>query len=97
MIKTVEYWSDGSTLKSVLEDNGDGTGTFVVYNEQGEQIGSQNMVNLPPVVYAPLDAAGALATLLVVEGLVSITDAANAIRTEEVHLEHEALAWGLWS
>lgn len=47
----------------------------------------------PP--YPPLDATGALATLLVVEGVVSLQDAANALHEEPAHLEHEALAWGV--
>ena len=40
-----------------------------------------------------LDATGALATLLVVEGVVSLQDAANAVHEEPAHLEHEAQAW----
>lgn len=96
MITTIEYWSDGSTLKSKLEDNGDGTGTFALYNESGQLIGSETIADLPIITYPPLDSAGALATLLVVEGLLSIDDAANAIHEETAHLEHEATAWSLW-
>lgn len=47
----------------------------------------------PP--YEPLDATGALATLLVVEGVLPLQDAANAIHEEPEHLEHEAQAWAL--
>lgn len=47
----------------------------------------------PP--FPPLDATGALATLLVVEGVVDLQDAANAIHEEPAHLEHEAQAWGV--
>jgi hypothetical protein len=47
----------------------------------------------PP--YEPLDATGALATLLVVEGVLSLQDAANALHEEPAHLEHEAQAWAL--
>ena len=47
----------------------------------------------PP--YEPLDATGALATLLVVEGVLPLQDAANAIHEEPAHLEHEAQAWAL--
>jgi len=36
-----------------------------------------------------------LATLLVVEGVVALADASNAIREEPAHLVHEAEAWGL--
>ena len=97
MITTIEYWSDGATLKSKLEDNGDGTGTFTTYDQAGALINTTPMIGLPLASYEPLDPAGALATLLVVEGLVSITDAANAVRQEEAHLEHEAMAWSLWT
>ena len=97
MITTIEYWSDGATLKSKLEDNGDGTGTFTTYDEAGSLINTTPMIGLPLASYEPLDPTGSLATLLVVEGLVSITDAANAIRQEAAHLEHEAMAWSLWS
>lgn len=47
----------------------------------------------PP--YPPLDATGALATLLVVDGVVALQDAANAIGEEPAHLVHEAQAWTL--
>ncbi len=47
----------------------------------------------PP--FPPLDATGALATLLVVEGVLPLQDAANAIHEEPEHLEHEAQAWAL--
>ena len=50
-------------------------------------------VYVPP--FPPLDATGALATLLVVEGVLDIDDAANAIHEEPAHLEHEAQAWAL--
>jgi hypothetical protein len=96
MITTIEYWSDGSTLKSKLEDNGDGTGTFTTYDQAGLLINTTPMIGLPPASYGPLDPAGSLATLLVVEGILPLTDAANAVREEEARLQHEALAWSLW-
>lgn len=46
-------------------------------------------------VYPPLDAAGALATLLVVEGVLPIEDAANSQRTTPEHLIAEAEAWAI--
>jgi hypothetical protein len=49
----------------------------------------------PDPPYAPLDATGALATLLVVVGVLDIDDAANAIHEQPAHLEHEAQAWAL--
>ena len=42
----------------------------------------------------PLDSVGALATLLAVEQVVSIEDAANAVGLSEQDLVNEALAWG---
>lgn len=48
-----------------------------------------------PAPYPPLDTAGALATLLVVEGVLLLVDAANAIGEEPAHLEHEATAWSV--
>jgi len=59
---------------------------------QGNVI-SVEEIDGPP--FPPLDATGALATLLVVVGVIEITDAANAIHGEPSHLEHEAQAWSL--
>jgi hypothetical protein len=42
----------------------------------------------------PLDATGALATLLAVESVLSVEDAANAVGLTEQDLVNEALAWG---
>lgn len=52
------------------------------------------------VLYAPfppLDPAGAgpLATLLVVEGVLPLEDAAAAVRATPEHLIHEAEAWSV--
>ena len=47
----------------------------------------------PP--YPPLDATGALATLLVVESVLDLTDAANAIHADSAHLVHEAESWSV--
>jgi hypothetical protein len=43
----------------------------------------------------PLDPTGSLAALLVVDGVVSLTDAANAAHVTEQQLIDEAVAWGL--
>lgn len=43
--------------------------------------------------YPPLDAVGVLATLLVIEGVLTLQDASNALHEEPGHIEHEALAW----
>ena len=42
----------------------------------------------------PLDATGALATLLAVEEVLTVQDAANAVGLTEQDLVNEALAWG---
>lgn len=47
----------------------------------------------PP--FPPMDSTGALATLLVVEGVLGLQDAANVVHAEPAHLEHEAQAWGV--
>ena len=49
----------------------------------------------PAPPFPPLDSTGALATLLVVEGVLPLSDAANAIHEEPAHLEHEAQAWSV--
>lgn len=48
-----------------------------------------------PVSPTSLDAAGALATLLVVQGVVDINDAANAVGLVPEELIHEAQAWAV--
>jgi hypothetical protein len=45
----------------------------------------------PPV--APLDATGALATLLAVESVLTVEDAANAVGLTPTDLVNEAEAW----
>lgn len=45
--------------------------------------------------FPPLDATGALATLLVVEGVLMLDDAAHSVGTIGDHLVHEATAWGV--
>jgi hypothetical protein len=47
----------------------------------------------PPQV--PLDATGALATLLAVTGTLTVADAANAAGVEPEHLIAEAKAWAV--
>jgi len=57
--------------------------------------GVAHTVEMPDPEPQPLDSTGALATLLVVEGVLAITDAANAIRQPEQALIDEAEAWSL--
>lgn len=76
-------------------DNGDGTGVRHTY-EDGVEVATENLVGLPVnPLWPSLDSTGALATLLVVEGVLPLADAANAIHEEPEHLVHEAEAWSL--
>lgn len=52
---------------------------------------------IEPATPEPLDAVGALATLLVVVGTLNITDAANAVRLNPDDLIAEAEAWKIAS
>ena len=58
-------------------------------------LGGYTVTTPDPPPFPPLDATGALATLLVVEGVVGLEDAANALHEEPEHLIHEAQAWSL--
>jgi len=81
--------------REVLVDHGDGTGTLAYYAPDGTVTSAETVTGLEVFAYGPLDAAGALATLLVVLDLVPISDAANAIHEEPAHLVAEAEAWSL--
>lgn len=48
-----------------------------------------------PYQGVPLDPVGALATLLVVEGVTDLTSAADVVRLPEQALIDEATAWSL--
>ena len=70
----------------------------VTYEENGIVVSSRPMTQEEwdmTCDYPPLDAAGALATLLVVEGVLPLADAANAVNEEPDHLIAEAEAWSL--
>jgi hypothetical protein len=83
-------YGSGGVLESSLDTT---TGTLTVYVDG--QV-SETVTGLPvEPLYPPLDATGALATLLVVEGVLPLADAANAIHEEEAHLVHEAEAWSV--
>lgn len=87
--------SDG-LLVEAFTDNGDGTGTRTTYNADGTVEAIETVSGLPVIPpFPPLDATGALATLLVVEGVVGLQDAANALHEEPAHLIHEAESWAL--
>lgn len=55
--------------------------------------GTQLQWEAPAPPPAPLDATGALATLLVVEGVLAIDDAANAVGATPDQLIAEAQGW----
>jgi hypothetical protein len=73
-------------------------GTYTV-EEHGVVVeGPRPLTGEERVRYAPfpaLEAAGALATLLVVEGVLPLDDAAHSVGTTGDHLVHEATAWGV--
>jgi hypothetical protein len=83
------------TIVSTTVDNGDGTGTYTVFNEDGSVESVENITGLPIFSYPPLDSTGALATLLVVLDVIPIQDAANVIHEEPEHLIAEAEAWSI--
>ena len=88
------HYDHGVLVESTI-DHGDGTGTRTTYNADGTVASAETITGLPVASFPPLDATGALATLLVVEGVLSLQDAANAVHEEPAHLEHEAQAWAL--
>jgi len=88
--------ADGNLLDRVT-DNGDGTGTHYVYDANGSVVLTEELTGLPVFTYPSLDNSGALAALLVVEGVLPIEDAANSQHTTTEHLIAEAEAWSLGS
>ncbi len=81
---------------TVGQDNGDGTGQVLHFDGDGTLVRTEMLTGLPVVPpFPPLDATGALATLLVVEGVLDIDDAAHSVGTTGEHLVHEATAWGV--
>lgn len=85
--------ADGT--RETFTDNLDGTGLLERFNPAGETVQSETIFGLPVLVPQPLDTTGALATLLVVEGVLALSDAALAIQQSEQALIDEALAWGI--
>jgi hypothetical protein len=73
-------------------------GVLGISDRQGPhdvRCGSEACVLIRP--QQPLDASGALATLLVVQGVLSIDDAANAVGVASQDLINEAQAWAVAS
>jgi hypothetical protein len=81
--------------REVGVNNGDGTLTVTEYAADGTVVSVGTLTVPIEPAFPSLDSVGALATLLVVEGVLPLTDAANAIHEEPAHLEHEAQAWAL--
>lgn len=63
------------------------------YNPNKPHDNIVEVVDLPDPLQEPLDAVGALATLLVVTGALTAEDAANAVGVTPADLEAEAQAW----
>lgn len=84
-------YGPGGVLESSLDTL---TGTLTTYAPDGS-VASSAVVAEPEPLYPPLDSTGALATLLVVEGVLPLTDASRACGEEEAHLVAEAEAWSL--
>lgn len=85
----ITYNEAGEVTERVVE-NPDGSVDVINY-EAGVEVRREQVVR----PYPPLDAAGALATLLVVQGVLPLADAANAVHEEPGHLVAEAEAWSL--
>ena len=94
MAEISEFTHNG-TLTHIIVNNGDGTGTKTFYNPDGSILSIENLTNLESITFLPLDATGALATLLVVLGTLTLEDASAALHEEPEHLIHEAEAWSL--
>lgn len=80
---------------TVGQDNGDGTGQELVYDDDGTLLETRPLTGLPVTPpFPPLDAVGRMATLsAILHG--DVDDWANASGYPADHLIHEALAWGL--
>ena len=85
--------ADGT--RETFVDHGDGTGTVERFDANGDLIQSETVTGIPVHVPQPLDPTGALATLLVVDGVLALSDAALAIQQTEQALIDEAEAWSL--
>lgn len=86
---------NGVLIERVV-DNGDGTGTRTTWAEDGTMLTTEALTGLEIVpAFPPLDDAGALATLLAVNGVITVQEAANVEHVPVEHIIHEALAWSL--
>jgi hypothetical protein len=94
MIVETEFAPDGVTLVRTVNIEPDGTGTVTFYDPDGSVASTVALtgVEVPPT-FPPLDDTGALATLLAVNGVITVQEAANIEHVPVAHIEHEALAW----
>jgi len=92
MIRNERYF-DGVCVEVEIIDLD--AGTFQ-HEEMGVIVESRPLTSEERIKYGPqpLDATGALATLLAVEQVLSVQDAANAVGLTSQDLVNEALAWG---
>jgi len=88
-------WLREDYSRQVGVNNNDGTFTVTEYAPDGTVTSVETLTGIPIELPQPLDATGALATLLVVDGVLTLTDAALAIRQSEQALIDEAIAWSL--
>lgn len=89
ILLSIKYDEAGNVLERVIE-NQDKSIDAINY-ENGVEIRREKISQ----AYPPLDSSGSLATLLVVEGVLPLQDAANAIQEAPEHLVAEAEAWSL--
>jgi YD repeat-containing protein len=91
-----EVQDAGGRLIEVTIYHNDGTGLRQTFDADGNVTSEETLTGLPIVPpFPPLDPAGALATLLVVEGVLPIEDAAHSVGTTGDHLVHEAISWSV--
>jgi hypothetical protein len=88
-----ETFVNGSCVKADIIDLDTG---LVTVEEDGVIVGQRpiNDEEREQFRQHPLSDLGALATLLAVEQVLSVQDAANAVGLTEQDLVNEALAWG---
>ena len=89
-----EIFQDGVCIQAEIIDLDAGTFAF---EKDGVIVEGPRPLTLNEIrMYGPqpLDATGALATLLAVESVLTVQDAANAVGLTPDDLINEALAWG---
>jgi len=88
-----EIFQNGVCIQAEIIDLDAGTFAF---EQDGVIVESRPLTTDERIKYGPqpLDATGALATLLAVESVLTVEDAANAVGLTEQDLVDEALAWG---